>query len=92
MRLFSFLSVEASGRPWRRREAGRRQRRARLASEREEEKGGPLGRAGGLGWPGGRGPVGEGRENRPVKKRDRAERPVGPKLTGKILFRIKFDF
>jgi hypothetical protein len=52
----------------------------------------PVGPCGGLGWPGGRGPVGEGRENRLVKKRDWAERPGGPKVTGKILFRIKFDF
>jgi hypothetical protein len=29
----------------------------------------PVGPCGGLGRPGGRGPVGEGRENRPVKKR-----------------------
>jgi hypothetical protein len=69
MRPFSFVPVEALGRPWRRREAGRRQRLARPVSVREEEEGAQLGRAGGLGWPGGRGPVGEGRENWPVKKK-----------------------
>jgi hypothetical protein len=88
----SFLPVEASGRPWRRREAGRRQRHARPASVQEEEEGGRLGRAGGLGRPGGRGPVGEGRENRLVKKRDWVDRPDGLKVTRENFFRIKFDF
>jgi hypothetical protein len=46
----SFLPVEASGRPWRRREAGQRQCRAHPASVREEEEGGRLGRA--VGWAG----------------------------------------
>jgi hypothetical protein len=54
---------------------------------------------GGLGWPGGRGPVrwarpasrpwpsGGGEENRSVKeKEDWAERPGGSKVTGRILF------
>jgi hypothetical protein len=31
-------------------------------------------------------PSGKGREIRPVKKRDWAERPDGPKVAGKILF------
>jgi hypothetical protein len=46
----SFLPVEASGRPRRRREAGQRQHRARPASVREKEEGGRLGRA--VGWAG----------------------------------------
>jgi hypothetical protein len=44
----SFLPVDASGRLWRQREAGRRQRRAHPASVREEEEGGRLGHA--VGW------------------------------------------
>jgi hypothetical protein len=64
------LPVGASRRPGRRREAGRWRRRARSALVQEEEEGvqwagpaGGWGRAcGGLGRPGGRGPVGEGRK------------------------------
>jgi hypothetical protein len=47
----------------------------------------PWGPCGGLGRPKGRGPVGGGEENQPVKeKEDWAERPGGPKVTGRILF------
>jgi hypothetical protein len=67
-----------------------------LASVREEEDDGWLGRDGGLGRPGGRGPVGRGGKIGRLKKkrmgRGWAEMPDGLKVTGKILFRIKFDF
>jgi hypothetical protein len=58
---------------------------------------GGLGRSGGgVRWAGPAGrtwPSGGGEENRPVKeKEDWAERPGGPKVTGRILFRIKIDF
>jgi hypothetical protein len=58
------------------------------ASVREEEEGvwwaGPARRP----WP-----SGGGEENWPVKeKEDWAERPGGPKVMGRILFRIKIDF
>jgi hypothetical protein len=46
----SFRPLEASGRPWRRREAGRRQHRVRPMSVWEEEEGGWLGRA--VAWAG----------------------------------------
>jgi hypothetical protein len=64
--------------------------RARLRCGRKM-KGGRLGRAGGLGRPEGRGLVGRGGKIG-QKKGDWAERPDGPKVSGKILFRIKFDF
>jgi hypothetical protein len=37
-------------------------------------------------------PSGGGEGKSAGKKRDWAKRPGGPKVTGKILFRIKFDF
>jgi hypothetical protein len=38
-------------------------------------------------------PSGGGEENRPVKEKEEwAERPGGPKVMGRILFRIKIDF
>jgi hypothetical protein len=61
MQPFLFFRWRCRGRPWGRREA-RRQHRARSTPVREEEEGGRLGHEGGLGRPGGRGPVGEGRK------------------------------
>jgi hypothetical protein len=84
MRPFFFFRWRRRGRPWGRREAGRR-RHARLAPVREEEEGGRLGREGGLGRPR---PSGEGGEKWLVEKkkmgRGWAERPDGPKVTGKF--------
>jgi hypothetical protein len=49
---------------------GRRRRLAWLRCGSKKTTGGRLGRDGGLGRPRGRGPVGEGRENRPVEKKE----------------------
>jgi hypothetical protein len=55
-------------------------------------------RAGRLGQPRGRGPVGRGGATGWKEKKEKrmgrgwAERLDGPEVTGKILFRIKFDF
>jgi hypothetical protein len=60
------------------------------AGGRRKVAGGPCRWAGPVGRPR---PSGKGRENWPVKKKKNwAERPDGLKVTGKILFRIKFDF
>jgi hypothetical protein len=64
-----------------------------LGFDAGEEESWPVGPCGWAGPAGRLRPSGKGRENRPVKKKkDWAERPDGLKVTGKILFRIKFDF
>jgi hypothetical protein len=71
------LPVETSGRPWRRREAGRRRRRAWLQCRRKRMTGGRLGRDGGLGRLGGRGPVGRGGK---IDRLEERKKRNGPRL------------